>query len=227
MYGILISIAITTTLLISKYLIKKDKRNSDILWNMAPWVIVMGIIGARIYHVIDKHEYYQSNPIQTLEIWKGGLGIYGAILFGSITAIIYLKKHNQNILYYLGTLITALPLGQAIGRWGNYFNKEVYGIETSLPWGITVEGSKYHPLFLYESVLDIFLFITLMTIRTEGYRPNKIIGIYLLGYGLIRLVLEPLRPEHWAIQGINITQCISMLFFILSYILITRKDSAL
>jgi len=227
-YGILISLGILSAILLAEYLVKRDKKDAEIIWNLSLVLIISGIIGARLYHVIDYWKYYTQSPIKILYIWEGGLGIHGAIILGLIATIIYLKQiklATKDIIYYISICVSVLPLGQAIGRWGNFFNKEIYGIETTLPWGININGVTHHPLFLYESLALIILFSTLMYLKLhKRVSPKTIISVYFAGYGIIRFLLEYLRYEKdiWIINGINISQLISIFFILFSYILITK-----
>jgi len=226
MYGLLISTAILINILLAEKLIKKDHKNPEILWELATISVLFGILGARIYHVIDYGQYYQSNLVQILYLWNGGLGIFGAIIGGAASAYVYLKIKKQDFWYYISTIIIFLPLSQAIGRWGNYFNQEIVGTTTNLPWGMYLNGIKYHPIFLYESILNLILFIILITLKTtKNLEPKKIIGVYLGGYGLIRFLLEFIRPNSWSVYNTNIAQLVSIIFLTISYILITRKKS--
>lgn len=241
LYGIIISVAIFVSLKVAGLLVAK--KNEEILWGLSFWTILLGILGARIYHVIDYFNYYSQNPIKILEFWNGGLGIWGAIAGGAVGATIYLKTRKEKILPWLDVLSVVVPLGQAIGRWGNFFNKEIFGLPTTLPWGIYVsplkrpEGfinkEKFHPIFIYESILNIFLFAFLFSRfkKAHGkYSYGVFTATYLAGYSLIRFFMEFLRLNSWKIRvfsnlSLNVAQGISILVLTLSivFILFTRK----
>lgn len=125
MYGVLISFSTLICLLISQVIVKKEGKSTEILWGTAFWAIFFGIIGARLYHVIDRWDYYTENLGRIFEIHKGGLGIIGGIALGTISAIIYLKHKQQNIREWLDIGAVVLPLGQGLGRWGNVLNNEL------------------------------------------------------------------------------------------------------
>ncbi len=224
MYGIIISLSIFICLILAEKLIGEDKRSTDTLWKIAPIAIICSILGARLYHVLDFHEYYVAFPQKILDIRTGGLGIYGALFGGFSSISIYLKYKNENIKYWINLSAVVLPLGQAIGRLGNYFNNELYGIPTTLPWGILVNGVAYHPLFIYEAILNSFLFIYLY----RQYKSDNKIGtlyyfyVYLAGYGSIRGVLEFLRINPWSMFGLNVAQMISILIILISYVNLYR-----
>ena len=209
MYGLLLVLAILICLLIAESLVKKSGRDINIFWGTALYSIVSGIIGARLYHVAHLWNYYEDNPIKIFQIWNGGLGIFGAIIGGLLGAIIYLKMRKQNILEWLDIAGLVLPLGQAIGRWGNFFNGELY------------------PYFLYESVLDLLLFLMLflrhLTARASSAMiPGRTFALYLLGYSGIRFFLEPFRTNSWQIYNLNTAQLISIILAGVS-VLILRK----
>lgn len=241
LYGIIISVAIFVSLKVAGLLVAK--KDEEILWGLSFWAILLGILGARIYHVIDYFNYYSQNPIKILELWNGGLGIWGAIAGGALGATIYLKTKKEKVLPWLDILSVVVPLGQAIGRWGNFFNKEVFGLPTTLPWGIYVsplkrpEGfiinEKFHPIFIYESILNIFLFAFLFSKykKDRSKYPNGVFtATYLAGYSLIRFFMEFLRLNPWKITvfsnlSLNVAQGVSILVLTLSivFILFTRK----
>lgn len=183
------------------------------------WVVIGGITGARVYHVIDKwQEIYRYNLLSILYIWNGGLGIWGAI-FGGIVGL-YLAfqitklSYKYKFINLLDIIIFGVPLGQAIGRWGNFFNNEIV-------------GKNGEPLFLYESVLDLVLFgILVWLVRSDKLeKPGQITGIYLIGYGLIRLILEPLRPEAivWRIAETPVASLFSLAAIMTGLVIYFRR----
>ena len=240
LYGFLISISILLCILVSKSLIDKDKlkQKEEILWGLSSWAIIGGIIGARIYHVLSSLPSYLLHPLNILAIWNGGLGIWGAIAGGIIGALFYLKKQRQNPMYWLDLASVVLPLGQAIGRWGNFLNQEIFGTPTNLPWGIYIKPenrpsnfinfNKFHPLFLYESILDLVLFFILLTLYKKYSKTSPkgiFLSLYLGGYSAIRFYLEYLRPDSWKIGNLNVSQCISIL--VLAFSIVFIKYSSL
>jgi phosphatidylglycerol:prolipoprotein diacylglycerol transferase len=248
LYGLLISISILLCILVAKSLINKTelKQKEEILWGLSLWAIIGGIIGARIYHVLSNLPFYLSNPLNILAIWNGGLGIWGAIVGGLVGAYLYLKKQSENIkqnlkqnfMYWLDLGSVVLPLGQAIGRWGNFFNQELFGLPTNLPWGLYIKpenrplnflnSNKFHPLFLYESILDLLLFFILFTLYRKYNKttPKGIfLSLYLGGYATIRFYLEYLRVDSWKIGSLNVSQCISILVLAFSILFIKYTSS--
>jgi len=236
MYGIIISSGILISLLVGERLIKKSDLNTDLYWGSSLWIIIGGVAGARFFHVLEYWEHYALEPITTLFIHNGGLRIYGGILGGILSLIIFFKLKKKKFIKYLDVSAVVIPLGQAIGRWGNFVNKEILGTPTNLPWGMYVppkyrpehliNNDIYHPIFLYESLLDIMLFFVLLLLyqrKTVLQKTNSkqkplysLKGFftlaYIAGYGLIRFSTEFVRLDPWTINGINIAQVISLFF---------------
>jgi len=222
LYGLMIGLGVlagtwAASLAESRRAAKKDK----LVWDSLPWVIGGGIIGARLYHVIDLWSYYSQHLAQIPAVWHGGMGIYGGILGGVVGLWLYVRKRKGRILPLLDAGAVGLPLGQAIGRWGNYFNQELYGKSTDLPWGIYIKPEnrliqvmnfdKFHPLFLYESLWCLLIFIIIIKIiKVIPIGKGKIFAVYLGLYGLGRFFLEFLRIEPWTINGVNVAQIISL-----------------
>lgn len=217
MYGLLITSSILISALFLERELKKEGKNLHIFWGLVFWTIITGVIGARLYHVAHYSEFYLNDPKLIFQIWKGGLGIYGAIMGGLIGGIIYLKLKKETILPWTDSVFLAVPFIQAISRWGNFFNQEIYGKPTTLPWGmyITSENEKVHPLFLYESLLNLGLFLILWILHKQK-RRGLVTFSYLIGYGIIRLVLEEFRLDPWQIYGLNVAQVISILIIVAS-----------
>jgi len=162
-------------------------------------------------------------------VWRGGMGIFGGIVGGVLGAWFYSRKREERFLLFLDVGGLGLPIGQAIGRWGNYFNQELYGKPTNLPWGIfikpenrlldVIEFEKFHPLFLYESFGSVIIFLILWwLVKTKKVkvRKGKLFFWYLGLYGLVRFFLEFLKIEVWMINGVNVAQGVSLGLILLS-----------
>jgi len=252
MYGILISLAIVSCLILGEKLAKSDQFPVEKYWGAAFWAILCGIAGARLYHVLDLHDYYFSDPVKILYIFNGGMGIYGAILGGLAGASLYLKLKGERLLPWLDLMAVITPLGQAIGRWGNFFNLELFGKPTELFWGITIpprlrpacciNNDIYHPLFLYESLLNLALFAFLLLAYTRrgtpkgvpDYKLSRVGGFFILsymaGYGIVRFTLEFLRIDPWKVHGINVAQAISVFFVLCAvagFFILKKKNRAM
>jgi len=206
---------------------KKGLKNEDIE-NIIFYGLLIGILGARIYYVLFNLDYYFSNPLETIMIWKGGLAIHGGIIGGLITMIIYSRKKNINLLMLLDIIVVGLILAQAIGRWGNFFNSEAYGRITSLEAlknlhipmfiikGMLIDGSYREPTFLYESIFCFIGFLSLILLQKKykQLKVGQLTGFYLVWYGVVRLLIESLRSDSLMIGPIKIAQVISIIFIL-------------
>lgn len=225
-YGIIIMIGALAALWLSIREAKYRGLDSEVVWDVVPWLLIAGIIGARLWHVFTPSksmgagvDYYFSNPIEILKIRKGGLGIPGAILGGVIALVIYCRKKKLNFFTWADVIVPGLALAQAIGRWGNFINQELYGSPTDLPWAIHIDMANrlpdyiqyetYHPLFLYESLwnlMNMFLLLVLERTRKEKLIPGDLLLTYLIVYPLGRFLLEFLRIDSSLVGGVNINQ---------------------
>ena len=182
---------------------KKQNVDEDFFVNLAFNVIVFGIIGARLYYVLFNLDYYLSNPLEIFMVWNGGLAIHGGIFAALIFTMIYCKKHKVYTRKILDMLVVGLILGQAIGRWGNFFNGEAYGAITTaeslakvgIPQfvidGMYIMGSYRQPTFFYESIWCLFGFLAMIIIRKYKYlRKGQLTGFYLIWYGIERFIVE-------------------------------------
>lgn len=240
-YSIFIFIAVMTACVVIYKEAKKQGINEEFLINLSFNTIIIGLIGARIYYVLFNLPYYLSNPIEILEIWKGGLAIHGGILFGLIFVLIYCKKNNVDTIKMLDIIVVGLIIGQAIGRWGNFFNGEAYGkitsynalknagIPTFIINGMYILGDYRQPTFLYESVWNFFGFLILLVVRQFRYlKKGQLTGVYLIWYGIARFIIEGLRTDSLMLGPIKIAQVISIIFIISGIGLLfynqTKKD---
>lgn len=212
-YGILISTGILAAAGISLLQVKRYGESPDNVLNLLLFIIPMGLIGARLYHVIDRWDYYMQNP--ALIIGGQGLGIFGAIFGGIIGLVLFTRWKKLSALRWLDIVAPGLILAQAIGRWGNYFNQELYGYPSQLPWAIAIDPSNrlpgfegythFHPLFLYESLWNLLGFCILMAASrkfTGFLRKGDIFFIYCIHYGIGRFFLEGMKPDVWVLGGI-------------------------
>jgi len=212
-YGVIIAIGVLSAIGIALIEAKRRGENTGHIINMALLVIPLGVIGARLYHVIDQWSYYMQNP--GLIIGGRGLGIFGAIIGGVLGVIIYTLWKKLNTLRWLDIVAPGLILAQAIGRWGNYFNQELYGYPTDLPWAIFIDPahrlsgyedySYFHPLFLYESLWNLLGFAVLMLLGRmlkSRLRDGDIFFLYIIHYSIGRFFLEGLKLDVWTLGGI-------------------------
>lgn len=223
-YAILITLGIVLAMIISYRNAKKDKLDTNIFMDMFFYMIIFGIIGARIYYVIFNFDLYRDDLLSVFNLRAGGIAIYGAVLSGALTIYIYTKLKKQSFLSYVDCIVPGLILAQGIGRWGNFINREAYGYETNSLFAMGLyENGKYitvHPTFLYESVLDISVFIILM-IFFNKYRKNKgeVMCLYGILYGIGRFFIEGMRTDSLYIGPFRISQLVSIVFIVLGIIL--------
>ena len=226
-YSVLIISAMIIALLIYK------KRNglygikfNDIL-DLAIYLIPISIICARAYYVLFNLKYYMLNPIEIINIRNGGMAIYGGIIGGIITCVVFCKKRKVDLLDLLDYIAPGLALGQAIGRWGNFINVEAYGIETNtfLRMGIYKMGEyiEVHPTFLYESIACFAIFIILLILKNKRQFKGQIALVYLITYSFERTIVEGLRVDSLMIGNLRVSQVLSILIFISSMIIYISK----
>ncbi len=228
-YGILIMIGALAAAWLASREAKRRGINPEMAWDMFPWLLIGGIIGSRIWHILTPPEsmvaqgittmYYLTHPLDALAIWRGGLGIPGAVIGGAIALYFYARKNKISFLTWIDIIAPGLALAQAIGRWGNFINQEVYGAPTNLPWAIFIEPryrlagfetvEYYHPLFLYEFLINLFnagLLLYLGRRYAGKLKPGDIFYVYLLIYPTARFALEFLRLDPSSISGLNANQ---------------------
>jgi phosphatidylglycerol:prolipoprotein diacylglycerol transferase len=211
-YGIIIAVAALSGFSLAGLEAKRRGEDPEHVFRMAILLVPLALIGARLYHVIDLWDFYSQNP--SLIFGGAGLGIFGAIAGGVIGLLIYSKWKRLSILRWLDIAAPGLILGQAIGRWGNFFNQELYGYPTDLPWAIYIDPanrlpgfgsfSHFHPLFLYESLWNFLgCFILLFTGRKLGRRlpDGDIFLLYIIYYSVGRFFLEGFKIEVWTLAG--------------------------
>jgi prolipoprotein diacylglyceryl transferase len=189
--------------------------NPDMVAEVSFWAIPFGIVGGRIYHVISSPAAYfgaNGNPVDALKIWEGGLGIWGAVAFGAVGAYIGARRHGVSFVTYLDVVAPAVLIAQAIGRLGNYFNHELFGAPTTLPWGLAVDpsrmpisdaaGTLYHPTFLYEVLWNLAGAALLIYLdRRWNLRGGRVFWLYVVIYTTGRLWIEALRIDPAVVVG--------------------------
>ena len=236
------SICILFGMMAGMFLVYKEtinKRLSEsLITNLIFYTIIISVIGARLYYVIFDWSSYVSNPIEIFEIWNGGLAIHGAIIFGGLFLIYYTIHHKMDTLKVLDICSVGLIIGQAIGRWGNFFNQEVYGKEVGISFlkglhlpgfiidGMHIGGKYYQPLFLYESLWCILGFIILLIIRKRKYiKTGQIFGIYCMWYSFGRFILEGMRDPKYnlTIGPFKVAQVVSIGMFAVGFFFFIRR----
>ena len=238
-YGLLIATAVLIGLYLSSWLAKQRKLENGLISDLLPLLVLFSVIGARIYYVAFEWRNYAGSPFKALAIWEGGIAIHGALIAGTLTLILFCRWRRQPFWDVLDVLVPSVALGQAIGRWGNFFNSEAFGVPTDLPWKLFIPTSSrpllysdsefFHPTFLYESIWYLLLFVVLIAVfqtgvkRSESVPAGAMSCIYLIGYSLGRVWIEALRIDPLCIGalppacegGVRIAQLMSAVLALL------------
>ena len=217
----------------------KEKIDKNFIIDYACYLIPICLIGARIYYVIFEFQYYQSDLLGIFRVWEGGLAIHGGIIAGVIFTLYYSKKHNVNFYKLADILVISLIIGQIIGRWGNFFNSEAYGPQTTYTFlkslhlpefiikGMCIDGVYYHPTFLYESLWNLIGLFILLIIKRYRKHKGTLLATYLIYYGIGRFLIESLRQDSLMLFNIKMAQFASIGMILIGiYILIKESKKA-
>lgn len=197
------------------------------------WAVLAGLAGARIYHVLFNLTYYSNDWHEAYKIWHGGISIYGALLGGLLFSYFYTRKKAYTFSQLFDVVALGLPLGQAVGRLGNFFNHEAFGLPTSLPWKMYVPSedrpvefireSFFHPAFLYEIIINLSIFFILQ--KLVGKTKAGVLGwVYLGLYSLGRFLVEAIRLDSMFWQGLRVNQVMAIILVVVSGLVILRKQ---
>ena len=222
-YGVLIVSGAMLAAHIGSRLSRANGHDPELAWNLLLIALVTGIIGARIYHIISSWDYYRLHPDHMFGLQMSGFGIFGAVAGGLLGLWVFAKHYKLRFLEWADYCAPGLLLAQAIGRWGNFFNQELYGPPTDLPWGIYIPPANrlpelamydhFHPTFFYESALN-FAGAMLLLYLARNWKKGRLYGdllfIYGITYAVIRFFIEFLRPDAWKIGGIATAQIVSI-----------------
>ncbi len=228
-YGLLIMLGVILAAILSTYEAKRKKQNPDVILDSLTWIVLGGVIGARLWHIFTPPasmvaqgittQYYLTHPLAAIAIWRGGLGLPGAVAGGTLAFYFYAKKRGLKFGLWTDIFAPGLALGQSIGRWGNFINQEVYGSPTDLPWAIKIDPQHrlpefmayetYHPLFLYESIFNFLNMVFLLWISRkfeDKLKNGDVFLTYLVSYPTFRFFMEFLRLDNSYVGGINANQ---------------------
>jgi phosphatidylglycerol:prolipoprotein diacylglycerol transferase len=253
-YGVIIMFGAVLAAWLSTVEAKRRGYNPEIVWDVMPWLLILGIIGARIWHILTPPasmvemgittQYYLTHPLDAINIRAGGLGIPGAVMGGALALWLYTRKKNLSFASWVDIIAPGLALAQAIGRWGNFINQELYGAPTDLPWAIFIEPryrlaefadvAYYHPMFFYEFLWNLMnmalLLILGRKLKDKLFRGDLFL-IYLMVYPTGRFLLEFIRLDPSNVGGINANQTlmaviavVSLIFFILKRTVLKEKQ---
>lgn len=229
-YGIIMAIALTAGVLVAAFVTKNfyHELKPDVIFNIAPVVIISALFGARIYYCLLNLSYYSQNLLEIFNVRQGGLSIHGAILGGLVGGIIYAKKNKLPVLKLCDIFSYGLILGQAIGRWGNFFNSEAFGrpTESFLKLYIPIykrpleymQYNYFHPTFLYESIIDVLIFLILFFVvrKLTKNKDGIVFFTYLILYSIARILIEQIRIDSVLnIFGVPIAQIVSFIIILI------------
>ncbi len=242
-YGIFIGLGVILGVLLALHEAKRTGQNPDTYLDFIIYAMIISIIGARLYYVIFSWDFYSQHPEKIFAIREGGLAIYGGIIGGVLTAIVYSRVKKKNFWVMADTMAPSLILGQMLGRWGNFFNKEAFGgftdnlfamryqlsqvrasdVSTDILQNlVTVNGVDYiqvHPTFLYESMWSLCVFVILLILQRKKKFNGQVCATYFFGYALGRVWIEGLRTDQLCIGNVPVSQALSAVLIIASVVL--------
>ncbi|MEP6895593.1 MAG: prolipoprotein diacylglyceryl transferase [Chloroflexota bacterium] len=248
-YGVIVMLGVIVASMMVERVLKQNGENSDTIWDALVWVLPIGIIGARIWYVVNAtlggNSIYANNPLEILQVWHGGLHIFGGLLFGGAALLYYLIKNKLDAWLFLDAAGPAMLIGQAIGRIANFINQELYGPPTTLPWGIPIttnrlpqfanlpESTRFHPTFAYEMIWNLATAgILLWLSRRYGkqLKPGTLFAGWLIAAGVGRTWIELFfRPDQPKIGDsiVSYSAVVSALMAIFGAILLMARYKAI
>ena len=225
-------------------------QNPDLVWDGILWALVGGIVGARIWHILTPPpsmvaaglttQWYLSHPLDAIAVWNGGLGIPGAVAGGMLGLYLFTRRAKLNFSEWADIAAPAILLGQAIGRWGNFINQELYGRPTTLPWGIDIAAAnrvpgftdpalRFHPTFLYESIGNLLICLLILYISrrfADRLKSGDLFILYLIFYPILRFFMEFLRLDSSRVLDFNANQTLMIVLAVVSAVWFTSRHRA-
>ncbi len=229
---------------------RRRGQNPEFVWDAILWALVGGIVGARLWHILTPPpsmvaaglttQWYLSHPLDALAVWNGGLGIPGAVAGGLLGLYMFTRRHKVPFAEWADIAAPGLALGQAIGRWGNLVNQELYGAPTTLPWAISIDAAhrvptftdpalKFHPLFLYESIGNLLVCLALLYIARRyaaWLKSGDLILIYMIFYPVLRFFLEFIRLDSSQLFSFNANQTLMLVVAVVAGLALSRRHQA-
>jgi prolipoprotein diacylglyceryl transferase len=234
-YGLLIALGVFAAVWLADRRWRARGGEPGTISALALWAVPGGLIGARLYHIATDYELYTHHWLNIFKIWQGGLGIWGGIAGGLLGGYIYLRRHHIPLVDMMDVVAPALPLAQAIGRWGNWFNQELFGKPTTLPWGLKIDlahrpaayanSATFHPTFLYESLWNLIVVVLLLAIEKRvRLRRGYLFAAYVALYTFGRFFTEYLRIDFaHKFLGLRLNDWVSVIVFVIAAgLLLTR-----
>jgi len=245
-YGIIIMLGVLAASYLASRLAANHSQDPEVIWDCMPWLLLGGIVGARLWHIATPPAsmvargitfgYYLTHPLDAIAIWNGGVGIPGAVIGGALALYWYTRSKRLSFAMWVDFIAPGLALAQAIGRWGNFINQELYGAPSNLPWAIFIEPAKrlaeyqtveyYHPLFLYESLWNLLNMGVLLLVGRrwrDWLKPGDIFSLYMIIYPVGRFYLEFLRLDPSPVAGLNVNQSLMAVTAVLGVVLLITR----
>jgi len=225
MYGILLAVAVLVAAYIGEQRWRHRGYQPGVVYDLAFWIALWGVVGARLYHVITDYQLFEDDAWRVVQIWRGGLSIWGAVAGGSIAVVVLTRRRHLSALVVLDCVCVGVAVAQAIGRWGNWFNQELFGRPTSLPWGLEIslahrpvgyeQFTTFQPTFLYESITCLAIAGALLLVeRRARLHRGQTFALYLALYTFARFFFENMRsdPAH-RIGPLRVNAWVSIVVF--------------
>lgn len=227
-YGLMIAVGVLAAARLADRRWQSRGGQPGDIGRLAAWAVPAGVLGARAYHVVTDYELYTHHPWRAFAIWDGGLGIPGGIAAGVLTGLVVARRRGLAVRPLLDSVAPALPLAQAIGRWGNWFNQELFGRPSTLPWAVRIDlahrpagleaFATFQPTFLYESLWNLAVVgLVLVAERHARLKPGRLFAVYIAGYATGRFLVERLRIDYaHTIAGLRVNEWTSLLAFVVA-----------
>jgi prolipoprotein diacylglyceryl transferase len=226
MYGVILAVGVLVGVYVAEQRWRRRGYPRDGIYDIAFWVVIWGVIGARLYHVVSDYQLFEDDPLRAFQIWRGGLSIWGAVIGGAIAVIVITRRRHMPTLVVMDCMAPGIVLAQAIGRWGNYFNQELFGKPSTLPWALEiapahrpagyVQYATFQPTFLYESLACLAICgILLLAERRAILKLGQTFALYVALYTFARFWFENMRidPAH-EIAGMRLNAWVSIILCI-------------
>ncbi len=233
-YALFMLAGVIAGIILTRSLAARLGLDADWTLDVASWIVLVSILGARVYYVSLRAEYFASHPLEALNIRQGGLSFHGALVAGTVTFAVLCWRHRQPFLAWTDAAVPGIALAQAIGRWGNWANQEAFGLPTTLPWGLWIDIDRrppeflaygqFHPTFLYESLFNLanavlLSWLALRIPRSFSLRHGDVFAVYLVTYGLARFLIERLRTDSLYIGPLPAAYWLSWLLILSGVVL--------